>query len=82
MKYCKKTMKKKINKELDMSKEDKKYLRKTKKCWIYNKKYVDCDLKVRDYCHLAGKYRELTHRDCNTNLKLTHKMPALFHSLK
>lgn len=82
MKYCKKTMKKKINKELDMSKKDKKYLRKAKKCWIYNKKYVDGDLKVRDYCHVTGKYRGLAHRDCNTNLKLIYEMPALFHNLR
>ena len=28
------------------------------------------------------KYRGSTHRDCNINLKLNHKIPVVFHNLK
>ena len=39
-------------------------------------------LKVRDKCHITGKYRGFTHRNFNQNLKLNHKNPVLFHTWK
>ena len=27
------------------------------KCWIGDNDYTDNDVKVRDYCHISGKYR-------------------------
>ena len=44
--------------------------------------YADNDVKVKDHCHITGKYRGSAHRDCNINLKLNHKIPAAFHNLK
>ena len=39
--------------------------------------------KVRDHDHITGKYRvQITHLDCNINLKLTKKVPVIFHNLK
>ena len=38
--------------------------------------------KVRDYCHITGKYRGSAQRDCNIILKLNHKIPVVFHNLK
>ena len=40
------------------------------------------DVKVRYLCHITGKYRGSTSRDCNTNVKLNHKIPVVFHYLK
>ena len=40
------------------------------------------DVKVRDHCHITGKYRDSEHRDCNINLKLNHKTPVVFHNIK
>ena len=37
---------------------------------------------MRDNCHITGKYRGSTHRDCNINVKLNHKIPAVFYNLK
>ena len=45
-------------------------------------KYLDGYVKVRYHCHMTGKYRRSVHRDCNTSLKLTHQIPAIFHNLK
>ena len=39
-------------------------------------------LKVRDHCDINGKCRSSTHRDCNINLKLDHKIPVVFHNLR
>ena len=30
---------------------------------------------MRDHCHIFGKYRGSAHRDCNINVKLSHKIP-------
>ena len=40
------------------------------------------DVKVSDHCHITRKYRGSTHRDCNINLKLNHKIPIAFRNLK
>ena len=31
---------------------------------------------------LTGNYRGSSHRDCNSSLKLDHKIPIVFHNLK
>ena len=38
--------------------------------------------KVRDHDHIAGKYRGAAHSNCNINLKLTKKVPIIFHNLR
>ena len=52
------------------------------KCWIYDNVYIDGDVKVRDHCHISGKYRGSAHRDYNINLRLNHTNPIEFHNLK
>ena len=44
--------------------------------------YVDCDFKVRDHCHITGKYRGSTQRDCNAKVPFNHKTPVAFYNLK
>ena len=40
------------------------------------------DVKVRDQCHITGKYIGSAYRDCNINLKLNRKIPVVFYHLK
>ena len=75
-------MKKHFNMELVMTKEDKEDFENSTKCWICDNDYIDDDVKVRDHCHITGKYRGSGHRDCNTNLKLNPKVSIVFHNLK
>ena len=49
-------------------------------CWICEK-LID-DEKVRDHCHITGKFRGAAHCRCNINLQLTKKVPAISHSLR
>ena len=81
-KNCNDVLKKYFNKELVMTKEDNEDFKNSTKCWICDNDYVDNDVKVRDHCHITGKYRGSAHRDCNINLKLNHKIPVEFHNLK
>ena len=71
-KYCSDVMKKHFNKELVMTKEDNEDFENSTKCWIYNNDYIDTDAKVRDHCHITGKYRSSGHRDRNINGKLNN----------
>ena len=40
------------------------------------------DNKVRDHDNVTGKYRGSAHWNCNINLKLTKRVPVIFHNLK
>ena len=68
MMNCHEVMKKHFNKELMMTKKDNKHFKNSTKCWICGNTYVDADVKVRNHCHIARKYRGSAHRHCNINL--------------
>ena len=40
------------------------------------------DNKVRNHCHVTGKYIGSAHCSCNINLGLTKKIPVIFHNLR
>ena len=85
VKYCKKVAKKEFNKPLRMTKEDEKEFQKAKECHICNKKYINEDIKVRDHCHITGKYRGSAHQECNLKLNVNPeevKIPVIFHNLR
>ena len=71
-----------FNKELVMTKKDNEHFENSIKCWICDNAYVDSDVKVRDHCHIIGKYRGPVRRDCNIKVKLNHKIHIVFHNLK
>ena len=54
----------------------------TNSCWICNKLFDAGDEKVRDHCHITGKFRGAAHFSCNTHFKLNKKAPAIFHNLR
>ena len=71
-KYCSDVMKKHFSKKLAMTKEVNEDFDNSTKCWICDNDYIDRDIKVRDHCHITGKYKGSAHRDYNTNVKLNH----------
>ena len=52
------------------------------KCWICDNDYVDNDDKVRDHCHITGKYRGSAQRDCKINLKINSQSSYRISQLK
>ena len=65
-----------------MSEEEEHLFKQSNICWIC-KKIIDNDEdKVRDYCHVTDKFRGAALRSCNINLKLTKKVPVIFHNLR
>ena len=85
VKYCKKVMKKEFNKPLRMTKEDEEEFQKAKECHICEQKYTNKDIRVRDHCHITGKYRGSAHQECNLKLRANPeemKIPVIFHNLR
>ena len=55
--------------------------RQTDVCHICEKAIGDDDIKVKDHCHLTGKYRGAAHQDCNLKYKEPSFIPVVFHNL-
>ena len=75
-------MKKNFNKNLVMTEEEEHLFQQSNNCWICKKLIDNEDEKVRDHCHITGKFRGSAHWDCNINFQLTKKIPVIFHNLK
>ena len=85
VKYCKKVMKKYFNKPLRMTEENEREFEKATTCHICDKKYTEKDIRVRDHCHITGKFRGSAHQDCNLKLRINPKeikIPVIFHNLR
>ena len=85
VKYCKRVMKKYFNKPLRMTEENEQEFKKATTCHICDKKYTEKDTRVRDHCHITGKFRGSAHQECNLKLRINPKeiqIPVIFHNLK
>ena len=78
--YCKNKVKYKFSKPFRMSDADEDKFKKADKCHICNLSYKDDDIRVRDHCHITGKFRGSAHQDSNLKFKLTDKIPVVFHN--
>ena len=49
------------------------------------KKNNEEDIRVRDHCHITGRFRGSAHQECNLKLKMKPeeiKIPVIFHNLR
>ena len=68
-----------FNKRLIMTSEDEEIYNNSHICWIC-KQELNMD-KVRDHCHVTGRFRGAAHNKCNINLRLPRKLPIIFDDL-
>ena len=83
--YCKAVIKKRFNKPLVMTDNDEMCFKLMDKCHICNKEYTDKDVRVRDHCHITGKFRGSAQQECNLKLRIKPeniKIPVIFHNLR
>ena len=71
-----------FNKNLVMNEEEEYLFQQSNSCWICKKLIDNDEEKVRDHCHVTGKFRGAAHWNCNINFQLTKKVPAIFHNLR
>ncbi|XP_070158058.1 uncharacterized protein [Polyergus mexicanus] len=50
-------------------------------CHVCERPFELEDARVRDHCHLTGRYRGPAHSNCNLNYKETYVIPVFFHNL-
>ena len=63
--YCKKVMKKHFNKNSIMAEEKEEQFQSSITCWTGEKLIENDDEKVRDHCHITGKFRGAAQWNCN-----------------
>ena len=73
---------KKHNNNLIMIEEEGNLFQKSNNCWICKKRIDNDEEKLRDRCHVTGKFRGTAHRNCSINFQLTKKVPTIFHNLR
>ena len=72
----------KIAKPIIYGPEEKKIFEQSEKCWLCEEKFKDSkNRKVRDHCHLTGKFRGAAHNNCNLKYRLPKFIPVIFHNL-
>ena len=83
--YCKTVIKKYFNKPLVMTEDDERHFKTMDGCHICGEKYTDKDVRVRDHCHITGKFRGSAHQECNLKLRIKLediKIRVIFHNLR
>ena len=83
--YCKAVIKKRFNKPLVMTEVDEQNFTTMDGCHICGEKYTDKDVRVRDHCHITGKFRGSAHQECSLKLNIKPenlKIPVIFHNLR
>ena len=75
-------MKEYFNKNLIMTEEEENLFQKSNNCWICKKFINNDEEKVRDHCHVTGKFRSAAHWNFNINFRLTKKDPVIFRNLR
>ena len=67
-------------KKMFLSPEEKKSFEEAKYCSICEEE-LGLD-RVRDHCHITGKYRGAAHNSCNLNCRVPKIIPVIFHNLQ
>ena len=75
-------MKKYFNKNFIMTEEEENLFQNCNSSWICKKPIDNDKEKVRDHCHVTGKFRGAAHKICNVNFQLTKEVSVIFHDLR
>ena len=82
---CKGIIKKRFNKPLKMTENDKLCFKLMDKFHICVEKYTDKDVRLRDHCQNTGKFRGSASQECNIKPRIKPediKIPVIFHNLR
>ena len=72
-------------KKMIYGKEEKRVYKNELQCYICQREFDSEDkklVKVRDHCHLTGRYRGAAHSECNLAIRTPKFVPVVFHNLE
>ena len=75
-------MNKHFNKNLIMTEEEEHLFQQSNSCRIFKKLINNSEEKVRDHCHVTGKFRGAAHWNCNIKFQLTKKSLVIFQQFE
>jgi hypothetical protein len=64
----------------DLSLEEEKEFQNANVYYICKKEFSKIDKKVRDHCHITGKFRGAAHDFCKLKVRTSLKIPVFFHN--
>ena len=64
-----------------LTQDQKAAYRQATECYICEQFIFLGQIKVRDHCHLTGKYRGFAHKECNLDYQDSWTIPVVFHHL-
>ena len=88
VKDCQRIVREQFQKPLVMTDKNERDFQNSTKCYICEIKFNEqkpSKQKVRDHCHITGKYRGAAHSDCNLKWAISAEkleIPVIFHNLK
>ena len=72
-----------LNKPLKMSDNDNKKHKESDYCHICKTPFIGGEKKIRDHCHITGRYRGAAHDRCNINFNYkNYYIPVFIHNSK
>ena len=72
-------------KKMIYGEEEKLQYREASRCYICQSEFsseIKGFIKVRDHCHLTGRYRGAAHSKCNLDIRSPKFVPVVFHNLE
>ncbi|XP_077262596.1 uncharacterized protein LOC143897664 [Temnothorax americanus] len=66
---------------VELTEDEKREFRLATRCHVCGKSFQPEDKRVRDHCHLTGRYRGPAHSRCNLNYRNVYVIPVFFHNL-
>ncbi|XP_070522397.1 uncharacterized protein [Cardiocondyla obscurior] len=66
---------------VDFTQNDWEEFKRATHCHVCEKPFAADDTRVRDHCHLTGRYRGPAHSNCNINYMDSNCIPIVFHNL-
>ena len=67
---------------MNLSDEERAKYNNASNCHICNLEFDEKNEKVRDHCHITGKFRGAAHNICNLKYKYPTYIPVIFHNLR
>ena len=66
---------------MNLSKDDWQSFHRAQQCYLCEDSFTPENYKVREHCHITGRYRGAAHNTCNLGFKNPSFVPVLLHNL-